>query len=166
MYRYMESNDTDKYLDVLPDLVRNYNDTRHGSLHGLAPSQIDEDTQYALMARRSGGSRGVRQKRIRFRFKVGDRVRITRKAKTFRRGFLQKWTYEVFEVSHRYRRENLAVYKLRDLKGEEIQGSFSEAELQKVDKTELFIKVEKIVKRRKTKNGKKEVLVRYRGLQV
>ena len=162
MYRYMESNDTDKYLDVLPDLVRNYNDTRHGALHGLAPSQIDEDTQYTWMARRSGGG-GARKKRIRFRFKVGDRVRITRKAKTFRRGFLQKWTYEVFEVSHRYRRENLAVYKLRDLKGEEIQGSFSEAELQKVDKTELFTKVEKIVKRRKTKNGKKEVLVRYLG---
>ena len=58
---------------------------------------------------------------------------------------------------------NLAVYKLRDLKGEEIQGSFSEAELQKVDKTELFTKVEKIVKRRKTQNGKKEVLVRYLG---
>ena len=88
MYRYMESNDTDKYLDVLPGLVRNYNDTRHGALHGLAPSQIDEDTQYTLMARRSGGSRGARQKRIRFLFKVGNRIRITRKAKTFRRGFL------------------------------------------------------------------------------
>ena len=137
MYRYMESNDTEKYLDVLPDLVRNYNDTRHSALHGFAPSQIDEDTQCTLMARRSGGG-GVRKKRVRFRFKVGDRVRSTRKAKAFRRGFLQKWTYKVFQVSHRYRRENVAAYKLRVLEGEEIQGSFSEAELQKVDKTDWF----------------------------
>ena len=53
-----------------------------------------------------------------------------------------------------------STYRLNDFNGEEIQGSFYEQEIQKTDQD--VYRIEKIPRRR-SKNGIKEVFVKWKG---
>ena len=64
------------------------------------------------------------------KFSIGDHVRITKKKKTFDKGYTQRWTEEVFKIS-KIQLTIPVTYKITDYNGEEIQGSFYEQELQK-----------------------------------
>ena len=57
------------------------------------------------------------------KFAVGDRVRITKKKKTFEKGYTPRWTEEVFTVSE-IQYTNPVTYKIKDYNKEEIQGTF------------------------------------------
>ena len=64
------------------------------------------------------------------RFKVGDRVRISKFKNIFAKGYTPNWSTEIFIVD----KINDTVpytYSLKDLNGEEIIGSFYDRELQK-----------------------------------
>ena len=93
-------------------------------------------------------------------FKIGDVVRITKKKKKFEKGFLPNFTEELFEVVKVRDDTNPPTYKLEDLEGEAVNGTFYEQELQKSDQSVFFI--EKILKRRTVK-GVKEVYVKWSG---
>ena len=63
------------------------------------------------------------------RFKVGDRVRISKFKNIFAKGYTPNWSSEIFIIN----KINDAVpytYNLEDLNGEEIIGSFYDRELQ------------------------------------
>ena len=88
-------------------------------------------------------------------FSIGDKVRISKKKKTFKKGYTTRWTEEIFtivEVKH----TSPVTYKIADLNREEIRGSFYEPELQKMSQ-QLF-RIEKVIKR-----GKKKSLVKWKG---
>ena len=64
------------------------------------------------------------------RFKVGDRVRISKFKNIFAKGYTRDWSTEIFIVD----KINDTVpytYNLKDLNDEEIMGSFYDRELQK-----------------------------------
>ena len=61
-------------------------------------------------------------------FSFGDNVRITKKKKTFDKGYTQRWTEEVFKIS-KIQLTIPVTYKLTDYNGEKIQGSLYEREL-------------------------------------
>ena len=64
------------------------------------------------------------------KFSIGDNVRITKKKKTFDKGYTQRWTEEIFTIS-KIQLTIPVTYKITDCNGEEIQGSFYERQLQK-----------------------------------
>ena len=78
------------------------------------------------------------------KFSVGDKVRISKKKKTFEKGYTTRWTEEIFTIVQ-VKRTQPPTYKIVDLNGEEIQGTFYEPELQKTSQ-ELF-RIEKVIKR-------------------
>ena len=170
LYRYFIKNRTQKYVDILPEVVESYNNTVHSSL-GRTPASINEDNehesryeQYTIRQKRSSGRKKVVKKKIKPRpyvFKLGQKVRVTHVRNVFDREYSQKWTGELFKVKRRFKRDGLPVYGLEDWSGEVIQGTFYEPELQAVnvdENTEYF--VEKVLKKRK-RNKKPEVLVRW-----
>ena len=57
------------------------------------------------------------------KFSIGDNFRITKKKKTFDKGYTQRWTEEVFVIS-KIQLTIPVTYKITDYNGEEIQGSF------------------------------------------
>ena len=58
------------------------------------------------------------------KFKIGDKVRISKyKRNVFDKGYTPNWTEEVFTVD-KIQCTNPITYKLKDLRGEDIQGSF------------------------------------------
>ena len=83
------------------------------------------------------------------KFSVGDKVRISKKKKTFEKGYTTRWTEEIFTIVE-VRRTQPPMYEIADLNGEEIKGTFYEPELQKTSQ-ELF-RIEKVIKRGKTKS--------------
>ena len=75
---------------------------------------------------------------------IGDNVRITKKKKTFDKGYTQKWTEGVFKISE-IQLTIPVTYKITDYHGEERQGSFYEQELQNT--AQDTFRIEKVIKR-------------------
>ena len=62
-------------------------------------------------------------------FSIGVHVKITRKTKTFDKGYTQSWTKEVYKIS-KIQLTISVTYQITDYNGEKIQGPFYEHELQ------------------------------------
>ena len=103
-----------------------------------------------------------RSARVRFKFKVGDKVRFSKKKGTFEKGYLPNWTEEVFSIAQRLRRIP-PVYRLREYDGTMLEGTYYERELQRVQQSEsnMFC-IEKMLKVRGKGKGV-EYLVRWSG---
>jgi Integrase core domain/Chromo (CHRromatin Organisation MOdifier) domain len=157
MYRYFTHASTRRYLDVLPDLLNSYNRTFHRSI-GMAPVDVTSENEDVVMRRLYP----VKPKTFKWKYRAGDRVRISMQRRPFRKGYEGRWSEEIFVIRDRLQTVPVT-YALEDLAGEPIKGKFYEQEVQKVLKTddETF-DVERIVRTRK-RAGKVEYLVKWRG---
>ena len=153
MWKYFTDNNTNVYVDILPDLVEDYNNTRHSSIK-MTPVEASKKKNELTVWRNLYPNR-LNIIDINPKFSIGDKVRISKKKKTFEKGYTTRWTEEIFtivEVKH----TSPVTYKIADLNGEEIKGTFYEPELQKTSQ-QLF-RIEKVIKR-----GKNKSLVKWKG---
>ena len=86
---------------------------------------------------------------MKFKFEIGEKVRVSKIKGLFEKGYLPNWSEEMFIVRRRLPL-NVPAYELKDLKNEKIEGLWYEQELQKVVQDKYWI--EKIIKRGKTKS--------------
>ena len=162
MWKMFTANNNHRYMDVLPHLMESYNNSFHRSIKtkpSLVSRKNEEVVWQALYETPTPSE--MKTKNPKFKFKVGNQVRISNLARPFRKGYLPNWTEEIFEISQRISRIP-PVYKLKDYDGEEIQGTFYENELQNVIKSDHIYRVERVLKRRKV-NGKVQYLVKWLG---
>ena len=144
MWKYFTDNNTYKYIDVLPDLVEDYNNTVHSSTK-LTPIDASKKKNELTVWRNLYPDR-YKTSRLNPKFSVGDEVRITKKKKDFEKGYTTRWTEEIFTIKE-IRETNPITYKLKDLQGEEIKGTFYEPELQKTE--QQVFRIEKVIKKEK-----------------
>ena len=152
MWKYFTDNNTNRYVDILQDLVKGYNNTRHSSIK-MTPVEVSKKKN-ELPVWRTLYPDHLERHDINPEFSVGDKVRISKKKKTFEKGYTTRWTEEIFTIVE-VKRTSPMTYKIADLNGEEIKGSFYEPELQKTSQ-QLF-RIEKVIKQGKKKslvNGK------------
>ena len=90
------------------------------------------------------------------KFKVEDFVRINKTKHTFEKGYLPYGTQELFEISAVIKTQSPVTYKITDLDGESVRGTFYSQELQRVEKYQIY-EIESILNHRKQKIGKKWV---------
>ena len=96
-----------------------------------------------------------------FKFKIGDKVRITQLRNIFSGEYDKIRTGEVFNISSTFWRNNIPIYRMKDYNGEEITGTFYQSELQKIDiKDNELWKIEKILKT-KGKGHNKQLNVKW-----
>ena len=154
MWRYFTKNQSVRYLDVLQDFVRSYNKTYHRSI-GMAPPEVNGTNQESVWQRLYGHEGGGTPK-----FRIGDRVRISKAKRHFEKGYMANWTEELFTIVDAHRSDP-PVYRLVDWHGDTLDGTFYEPELQKitVPKNKTYL-VEYILHWR---NKKKEALVKWFG---
>ena len=86
-----------------------------------------------------------------FKFRVGDHVRLSLRKRLFKKGYKMNWTEEIFQITRQLSR-TLVVYTVQDLLERPIEGAFHEEELPKVKRPDIF-RIEKVLKKR-TKNKK------------
>jgi hypothetical protein len=96
LYWYMILRRTNRWIDALFDVVKSYNSSYHRSI-GTAPNDVTPGNEQEI-ARRLYPS----QTPLRYKYDVGDRVRITKCKHVFQKGYLPNWTHEVFEICLRY----------------------------------------------------------------
>ena len=155
LYRYFTYKNTTRYVEVIHDLVKSYNDTTHSTIK-MAPSAVDEhnesDVRERLLSFRTPIKRPIQ-------LKVGDTVRISGARRAFAKGYRDKWTEEIFKVV-KIHDTNPITFSLTDYDGETIKGKFYAEELQRVVK-DVF-RIEKVLRTRH-RAGKTEYLVKWLG---
>lgn len=156
LYRIFTYRNSFKYVDILNSVLKSYNSSVHRST-GFSPHAVTHRDECVIFDRLYGY-----QKLTDHGFRVGDRVRISKAKKAFKRGYLPNWSEEVFEV-YKCFSKNPPTFVLRDLKGNVIKGRFYAHELQKVyKKSSDFWRVEKILRSR-GKGPNKEYFVKWKG---
>ena len=153
MWKYFTDNNTYNYMDVLPELVEDYNNTVHSSIK-MTPIDASKKKNELTVWRNLYPDR-FKINKLTPKFSVGDEVRITKKKKVFEKGYTTRWTEEIFTIKEIQNTDPIT-YKLEDLQGEEIKGTFYEPELQKTE--QQIYRIEKIIKKEKNKS-----LVKWKG---
>ena len=140
--KYFSANNTRKDIDVLDLLVDQYNNWYHSSIK-MTPDEACREVHENKMWRNLFPEfcRTI----LTPKFSIGDNVRITKKKKTFDKGYTHRWTEEIFTIS-KIQLTIPITYKITDCIGEEIQGSFFERELQKTSQ-DVF-RIENVLKTR------------------
>ena len=153
MWKYFTDNNTNHYVDILPDLVKDYNNTKHSSIK-MTPVEASKKKNELTVWRNLYPDR-LKKIDINPKFSIGDKVRISKKKKTFEKGYTTRWTEEIFTII-KINRTSPVTYKIADLNGEEIDGTFYEPELQKT-RQQLF-RIENVIEK-----GKNKSLVKWKG---
>ena len=142
IYRYLYHHNTNRYIDVLPEIVESYNNSYHRTLK-MSPSAVKPE-HIPQILRNLKTEKPLENPRS--DFNVGDYVRISRKKGTFEKGATSGWTEEIFKIARKKKTPRKYVYRLVDLKNEPITSIFYPEELTHVDEPQVF-RVEKILRK-------------------
>ena len=127
-----------RYMEVLPALVESYNNTHHQSI-GHAPNSVNAENQELVWLTLYADPELQKPK-----LNVGDQVRLSMSQMRFRKGYLPGWTDELFQVARVFR-DNPPYYKINDLGGEWLEGTFYKEELQKIYKKDDVFRIQHIL---------------------
>jgi hypothetical protein len=153
MWKKFTANNTRKWIDMLPELIKKYNSSVHSSIK-MSPNKAMENEQLILDNQNKNTSLAKKPK-----FKVGDTVRISRVKGLFEKGYLPNWSEQVYKIV-KVKQTTPITYVISDLKDVVIKGSFYEQELQKTN--QQVFRIEKVLKK-KTVKGKQYGLVKWIG---
>ena len=120
LYKHMTATGKNVYYDVLDDVVNEYNNTKHNTIK-VKPKDVGNNNKRVYIDEHN-------EKRS--RFKVGDRVRISKFKNIFAKGYTPNWSREIVIVN----KINDTVpytYNIKELNDEEIISTFYDRELQK-----------------------------------
>jgi hypothetical protein len=160
IYKYMTENETNRFIDVLQDLVKTYNNRVHRIIQ-MSPLEAETNPDAALKINLQVARQYEKLPRKKVNFKIGDFVRIAKQKGKFSRGYNEQTTHEIFRIYQIDNRKKIPLYHLEEYDGEEkIKGGFYDFELTLVS-TEIF-RVEKVIKRRRYR-GKNQLFVKWKG---
>lgn len=159
--RYMSFKQSHRWVDILEKAVYSYNHSYHRSIR-MSPAQVTRKDISRLWSLQYEPKIVVKKsaqtaKPNRYKFKVGDIVRISALKRTFEREYDERFTRELFIVTNRQLAQGMTVYRLKDYEGENIAGTFYEKELVKAYESDSY-KIEKVLRKRG-----KEVFVKWLG---
>ena len=151
------------WYNVLQRLIDEYNSGYHRSI-GMSPKQATQpkncgkvfDELYSKTHKSTASGKNARG-----RLKVGDKVRISVHKRNFEKGATANWSEEIFTVDKVMGESIPIVYRIKDLMDENIEGGFYREQLEKTNQS--IYRIDKVVKRRRRKNGVDESLVRWSG---
>ena len=119
LYKHMTATGKNVYYDVLDDVNNKYNNTKHSTIK-MKPTDVKDNKRVYIDEHNEKDSR----------FKVGDRVRISKFKNIFAKVYTPNWSTEIF-IADKINYKVPYTYNLEDLNHEEIIGSFYDRELQK-----------------------------------
>lgn len=168
LFRYMEENETETYIDKLQQLVSVYNNRYHRTIK-MSPKEAERPENlnkvenavqeyYDKVQEKAGTKKNQK-------FKVGDHVRITLYKQQFHKGYYQTFKRTVYEISEVLTNLPVTMYKLKNLDtGQPEVGTWYNEELQKVSKDydDTVFKIEREVRTR-GRGPNKQVLVKWKN---
>ena len=156
MWKMFSAYNNTIYADKIDELLKNYNSSWHRSVQmsPIAASDIKNSNQVFANLYSDEIYKQVKKPK----FRIGDKVRISKyKRKLFDKGFTPNWTEEVFVINQILHTKPVT-YRLVDLQGEAVTGSFYEQELQNT--TQEIFRIDEVILR---DNKRKRALVKWSG---
>lgn len=154
LYMRFSLNGNYKWVDILPDLMYEYNTSKHRTI-GMTPNDVDSENEQELLDTVYNYKRVIPFKNT-IKFKVGDHVRLSKYKHVFEKGYLPSWTTEIFKID-KIQNTDPITYLLVDWQGNPIKGSVYAEEIQIAKQPDVYL-VEKIIRKR---DGR--VLVKWLG---
>ena len=112
-----------------------YNHTYHSSI-GMSPATVnvknDSLVRHKLFR--------IHPEKPKWRYDIGQRVRISKRKQAFEIGYLPRWSEEVFIISKKFTTTPVT-YAIKDVADEEIKGRFYEPTLQLIIKEDTVYDV-------------------------
>ena len=140
MWKMFTTNNSTVYWDKINILVDDYNNVRHSSIKMTPNKASKKENEEDVFANLYGDL--IYLKPEKQKFGIGNKVRISKyKRPVFDKGYTPNWREEIFVIDKLLPFKPVT-YKIVDLMGEVIQGSFCEQELQKA-KLQTF-RIEKL----------------------
>ena len=128
--RYMTHMKSLHYIDIIPDFLARYNNRPHSSIYPYSPASVTKGNEKTVHKIQYGEY--LRERRKHHKFNIGNHVRISQYRGTFCKSYRDKnFTEEIFMVVNKFFTKP-PMYRVKDLKGELIEGTFYESELQHV----------------------------------
>ena len=87
LYKHMTAVGKNVYYDVLDDVVNKYNNTKHSTIK-MKPVDVGNNKRVYI----------DQHNEKRSRFKLGDRVRVSKLKNIFAKGYTPNWSSEIFIV--------------------------------------------------------------------
>src|SRR6266496_6652036 len=155
MWKRFTAENTRVWINMLDKLMNDYNNKYHNTIEMTPTEASKKENEVEVLNNQEFVERTVDK----HKFKVGDRVRISRIKGLFEKGYLPNWSEEVFEIVEG-KNTNPYTYILKDSQGEVVVGSFYTEELQKTSQ-EVY-RIEKVLRKKKI-NGVEHVFVKWLG---
>lgn len=152
LYKQFSARGSYKWIQLLPSVTKDYNNTVHRTIH-MKPKDVQENTQIKTYDY-------LKIKPRKYKFHIGDIVRISKYKSIFEKGYTPSWSTELFKIV-KVKITNPPTYLLESLEGDPIKGCFYEAELQKTNSPNVYL-VEKSLKTRR-KNDIDQLYVKWLG---
>ena len=127
--RYMTAFNTNKYIDVLDDLVDGYNNRKH-SVTGFAPNDVGEKELEKIRKQQFERIADVDEQRL----KVGDSVRVLKPNEVFQK-IGERYFRQVYTVAS----VNPFSYDIKNEAGDTLQKTYMHYQLHKIDPKNLGI---------------------------
>ena len=115
--KYFHLNKTKTWINIIDQVVNNYNNTPHKS-HGLKPVDVVEENRDEVY-KRLYPNRNIS---VICKLNVGDKVRKIREKTLFEKGYTQNWSDEIYRIADVRQSGGVCWYILKTLAGEEISG--------------------------------------------
>lgn len=159
LYKFLDHNETRRYIDNLQDFVDSYNESIHSTIE-MSPNEAENDENneklnYIL---------SLKNDKIKIekpKYEINQLVRISLQKGAFHRGYNNQSNMEVFNIYKIKTKLPKPIYLLETYdKKEKLTGGFYGNELTPVN-SDVF-KVEKVIKERKFR-GKVQYFVKWKG---
>ena len=155
MFKQFTIQNSTVFTDILPRIVEAYNNTFHSTIK-MTPQEASLKKNESIAYLNSYHDEPF-PKFKKPSFKEGDKVRISKYRGIFDKSYKGNWSEELF-VIYKTQPTIPITYRIKDLLGEDIKGSFYEQELQKADQ-EVY-RIEKVLKK---DYRNKRMFVKWKG---
>ena len=117
MEKYFYKNNSKRWIDFLPQLIRNYNSTPHRTI-GMPPDQVTDNNSESIYKRVFGNT----NLKVIPRLRKGDIVRILLEKSLFDKGYKQNWSEDLYTISNVIQKGGVVWYKLEDQRHKRLAG--------------------------------------------
>ena len=155
MWKRFTAENTRNWINMLDKLLNEYNNKYHSTIKMTPVEASKDENKIAVLENQTHLKLGNEKPK----FKVGDKVRISRVKGLYEKGYLPNWSEALYTID-KVKKTNPYTYTVQDMNGEEVLGSFYTEELQQ--STQEVFRIEKVI-RKKIINGIQHGLVKWLG---
>ena len=130
IYKIMEHKSTNRWIDCIEQAMKIYLNRKHSTIK-MSPLEAEKPINESKVRQNLTDffSKNSRLKPQKQKFQVGDKVRVWKFHRTFKRGYDHNFTDEYFVIHKVLKNLPVIRYKLKDFNGDKIIGSYFQEEL-------------------------------------